>query len=198
MKTAFGIIAPATTVGTISFINLNVASVYDPQGSEGTRQPYGTTTLFDIYRYATVLSAKIRLTAQGPYGDTNPVVMLLTLQNTSSASSRVNTIEDFYETALHVPGTKVKMFGNYITKNVDSNNFVVGNYSAARYYGSMTQVMSNPAYACISSANPDNGPHFGFYFATPLGSNVTSTAMTFLCELEQVVKWWQPIGFDNN
>jgi len=198
MKTAFQVTAPATTTSTVSFVNLNVASVYDPMGSEGTRQPYGTTTLFDMYRYATVISAKLKITAQGPYGDTSPIVMLMTLQNTSSASSRIGTIEDFYETALHVPDTKVKMFGNYLTKNLDTNNYIVGNYSAARYFGNMAQVMSNPAYACTSSSNPDNSPHIGFYFATPLGSTLTSTAMAFLCELEQVVKWWQPIGFDNN
>jgi len=197
MKTAFEVAATATITGAITFANINIASVNDPMGSLGTRRPYGSAILFEMYKYATVLSANVKLTAQGPYGDTAPIVVLLALQNTSSASSTITEAADLYETALRLPGSRVKMFGNYITKSLDTNNSISGSYEASKYFGNLMAVQSDPAYASTDGANPTNSVHLGVYWTTPVGSAVTSAAMSFICELTQVVRWWGNNGLDN-
>lgn len=197
MKLAFELLLASTVTGAVSFTHINVASVNDPMGAIGTRRPNGSTVLFEMYKYGTVLSADLKLTALTPFGDSNPVVLLTTLQNVGTASTTIGTTSDFYETSLRFPGAKVKMFGNYITKNLDGNNSIVAHYDAAKYFGNSIAVYSDPAYASTDGANPTNQPFVGFYWGPPVGASTSSGPISFIAELTQVVRWWGNNGLIN-
>jgi len=196
MKMAFQVDMPVTTAGTITFTNLNIGSVYDLSGSTGTRQPYGTAIMFQLYKYATVMSAKIKLTAMAPYSDTSPITVMMQIQNTSAQSANIDELADFYESPNRV--TRVKMFGNYISKNLDTNNYITGFYSAKKYYGYNSNIDTDPDYASTGSGNPTTAPHLGVYAVTPYGATSSSAAISFVCQVSQIVKWWGPLDIDND
>jgi len=197
MKMAFQLDVPTITTGTIDFDYINIASVHDPLATAGTRQPYGTAILFQQYTYATVLTCNVKLTCMSPYGDTAPFVMLLTLQDATGQLTSIDEVADFYETATRMKNCKIKQFGNFISKNLTGNNYIVGSYSAKKYYGN-TSYLSNPNYASTSSTNPTIHPRMGIYITPAPGSTVTSGAVSFMMEFSYYVKWWSPIGIDND
>jgi len=196
MKLAYEVSMPITSTGTVIFTNINIGSVYDPTGTIGARQPYGTEVMFQLYKYATVLSAKLKLTCMAPYGDTAPITAMMMLQNTSAQSANIDELSDFYENPNRI--TAVKMFGNFITKNLDSNNSITGMYSAKKYYGKSSNIGTDPDYASIVTSNPTLSPHIGIYAITPYGSTVSSAAVSFVLQVSQIVKWWGPIDLDND
>jgi len=198
MKCAFPLAISAMTTTDILYAYYNPASVNDPMATAGDRRAYGTDTMFTMYNYATVMSNKMTITAMSPYGDTNPFIMLVVLQKDNTQMTTIDEPADFYETPLRMKGAKVKQFGNFISKNLDTNNKISALYTAKDYYGKSAKIGSDPDYASTDGANPTIQPHIGIYTMTPPGSTVTSGALQFIVVMSMIVKWWSPKNLDND
>lgn len=197
MKIAFAVPITSVTSGNIGFANINIASVYDPTGVLLSRQYYGTSVMFQLYRFATVLSVRYKLHAMAPSNDTNPFCIIGRIQNVSTQDTDIDSVEDFYEAPMtSTPG--VKMFGNFITKNLTGNNYISGYYSAKKYYGPTSNVGTDPDYACKNDSNPTNAPHLGLYWALPPGTTTASTEIQMMMTMSAIVKWWGPRTVDND
>lgn len=194
MKFATRINIPAIAISVINYNNINIGSVFDPLGTLGTRQYYGTSQMFGLYRYATVMASKVKLTCLTPSTSSSPIVMMMTIQSSQNQDPMIGDLFDFYETPLRT-GSKPKLFGDTLSKALDSNNSMYGTYSAKNLYGNKFD-NTDVAYAAISTANPSQFGVLGLYATTPDGS--TSTSINFMLELSSIVRWWDPISLGNN
>lgn len=183
----------ALAVGVIGFNLINIGSIYDPTGALSTRKYYGAAELFTLYKYATVLSAKVSLTALSPYTDTSPVVTMMTLQNEPSQDANINELPDFYETPIRKSG--IQTFGHNLTKNLKNNNTIRLTYSAKKFFGRKFD-NSDYDYASTSIANPPIAPYVGIYCISPDGT--TSQSINFMLRISAIVRAWQPIALVNN
>lgn len=193
-KLSFTYSLPATVIGTLNFDYLNIGSVYDPTGAAGGRQPVNTALMFQAYKYIQVLGALVKFTCMAPHNDTNPVIMCLTLQNDSIALPHMDEINDYYESNLRI--APVKMWGNYITKNLATNNYVTCSYSSRRYY--RRSIVGEVDYSATESANPATFPRIGVYWTPPPGTAVNSSNMTFQVQIKYICCAWGPIMRDND
>lgn len=194
MKFATRINIPATAIGVIYYHNINIGSVFDPLGTLGTRQYYGTAQMFGLYRYATVMAAKAKLTCITPATATNPITLLMTIQTSQNQDPNINEVFDFYETPLRT-GSKPKIFGDPLSKALDSNNAMYGTYSAKKLFGNKFD-NTDTSYAASSVSNPFQFGVLGLY-ATPPDAT-TSSSVNFILELSAIVRWWDPISLANN
>lgn len=199
MRIAFPVTITAVIAGNVSYQNINIGSIYDPVGSSGTRTYYGAGTMHTLYRYASILSIKYRLQAMasttGGVGDSNPFMIIARIQSENSIDVNIDSPEDFYEVPFRSnPG--VKMFGNYITKNLNGNNAIYGSYSAKKYYGK--DISSDVDYASSVSSNPTYFPKLGLYWCIPSGTSTSSQEMTMMCMMTAIVKWWGPQSLNND
>lgn len=197
MKISFEVVIAAVGTGTIGFNRINICSVYDPQGSGGARQYYGTSIMFQMYKYATILSSKFKLIAMAPNNDSNPFLLMARIQPENAADPNIDQASDFYEATYRTtPG--VKMFGNYITKNGLNNNYIKGTYSAKRYFGNNSNIGGDPDYAATDTANPYQQCFLGIYSVLPPGTATTSGVQSFMFTCTSIVKWWGAKQVDND
>lgn len=197
MKIAFPLIATSVAVGVVGFANINISSMYDIMGSTGARQYYGTSIMFQMYKYAVVLACRFKLECMAPIADSNPFCIVGRIQPTSAQDTNIDQPYDFYEQPYRTtPG--VKMFGNYITKNLNTNNKIYGSYSAKKYFGKDANIGSDPAFASTVSSNPDESAHLGIYWTPPPGASAASTEQYFMFTATAIVKWYGQISIDND
>jgi len=183
----------ALAIGVVGFTLINIGSIYDPTGSLSTRKYYGAAELFTLYKYATVLSAKVSLTALSPYTDTAPVVTMMTLQNEPSQDPNINELADYYETPLRK--SAIQSFGHNLTKNLKYNNTIKCTYSAKKFFGRKFD-SSDYEYASTSISNPAIQPYLGIYCMSP--DATTSQSINFILRISAIVRAWQPIALVNN
>lgn len=193
-KLSFGLTLPITAVGAMGYDYLNIGSVYDPMAVLGGRQPVNTALMFQAYKYIQVLGCVGKITCMTPYGDTNPIIMCLTLQNDSAQLTTIDEINDMYESNLRI--APIKQWGNYISKNLSINNYITFSYSSRKYY--RRSIVGDVDYSATDAANPSAFPRLGMYWTPPPGSAVASAAITFQIQLKYILCAWGPIMRDND
>lgn len=193
-KMCFSYTLPTTTLNTINFDYLNIGSIYDILGTSGTRQPVNTSLMFSAYKYLQILGIAGKFTAMTPYGDANPVIMMLAIQNEATALAQIDEIDDFYECDLKC--APVKMWGNYMTKNLNTNNYIKFKYSAKKYY--RQKIVGESDYSATESANPSVFPRLGVYWTTPPGATLNGSTITFMVQLSLFVCGWGKQMRDND
>lgn len=194
MKFASRLNFPALTSGVVGFQYINVGSIFDPLGAGGTRKFYGCDQMFLMYKYCTVMTCKVKLECQSPQTTTNPIIVMMTISDTSNPDPTINDISDFYENPTRM-GSKPKMFGDSQTKTLAGNNYISGLYQAKKLFGKKFDP-TDADYACTSTSNPQKFGIMGIYSIPP--DATTSSAVNFMMTLSAIVRWWMPIGLANN